>query len=270
MAFATIILPNYASAFWPFSTNVDAAVNPFIPDSRTPALVAATNFDPNPNKGLGDTITTSGGKALLSFAGPSGTIVNVASAIPSDRISVYVVRPGDTLSDIAAMFNVSVNTIIWANDLKSARDVHPGDTLIILPISGIEHTIVKNDTLKSIAKKYGGDASEIAQYNGLDVTVTLVVGSTVIIPGGEIALPAAAPRSQSSPIPSPLIVGGGTFQAGYYSNPVPGALVTQGIHGRNGIDLGAPRGTPVHAAADGVGKNAYGARVFIFSARFHC
>jgi murein DD-endopeptidase MepM/ murein hydrolase activator NlpD len=32
---------------------------------------------------------------------------------------------------------------------------------------------------------------------------------------------------------------------------MPGAIITQGLHGWNGIDLGAARGTPIHAAAGG-------------------
>ena len=56
--------------------------------------------------------------------------------------------------------------------------------------------IVKGDTLKSLAKKYGADANEIAEYNGLDPSHSLAVGSTVIIPGGEISAP--VPSSSSS------------------------------------------------------------------------
>ncbi len=248
MLFATTIVPNHVRAFWPFSTNASATVNTSISGAKTPALVAATNSDPNPDKGLGANIQTSGDRALLAYAGPSGTIAGVTTSTPPDRISVYVVRAGDTLSDIAGMFNVSVNTIIWANNLKGVKDVHPGDTLIILPVSGVERTVVKGDTLKSLAKKYDADALEIAQFNGLDLDDPLVIGSTLIIPGGEIAAPAPVAPSHSSPV---LQGGGGAFLAGYFSNPVPGARVTQGIHGKNGIDLGGARGTPIHAAADG-------------------
>ncbi len=250
VVFASTFIPNRASAFWPFSSNADAAVSTFVPGSTTPALQASINIDPNPNKGLGDTIQTTGGRALLASAGPSGTIADVAGAVQPDRISVYVVRSGDTLSEIADMFGVSVNTIIWANNLSGVRDMHPGDTLVILPVSGVERTVVKGDSLKSISKKYGADANEIAQYNGLDPAENLVVGSTLIIPGGEMAAPATA-KSPARKINEPYLGGSGAVQNGYYDNPIPGAVITQGLHGWNAIDLGAARGTPIHAAADG-------------------
>ncbi len=169
---------------------------------------------------------------------------------------MYEVRGGDTLSEIADMFGVSVNTIIWANNLSGPRDVHLGDILIILPVSGVERTIVKGDTLKSIANTYGADANEIAQFNGLDSSVALVVSSTIIIPGGEMA-PAAPVIKKALPQnigPEPYLGGGGPAQNGYYNSPVPGLHITQGLHGHNGIDFGGlgARGTPIHAAADGV------------------
>ena len=245
-----MLLPGRASAFWPFSTNADAAVSASVLGSSVPALQASVNIDPNPNKGLGDNIQTSGGRALLASAGPSGTIADVAGATTPDRISVYDVKKGDTLSDIAKMFNVSVNTIIWANNLSGVNDVHPGDTLIILPISGVERTIVKGDTLKSIAKKYGADVNEIAQYNGLDPAEPLALGSTVIIPGGEVApVPVKSPSRKIKS--EPYLGGGGSAQPGYYDNPIPGSTITQSIHGWNAVDLGAARGTPIRAAADG-------------------
>lgn len=244
-------MPNRAGAFWPFSIHADAAVSFFTPGSSTPALQASVNIDPNPNKGIGDIIQTSGGRALLASGGPSGTIADVAGATPPGSISVYVVRPGDTLSEIADMFGVSANTILWANDLKNSRDVHPGDTLVILPVSGVERKIVKGDTLKSIAKKYGADANEIAQYNGLDLQEPLIIGSVLIIPGGEISAPVSNASAGRDSFTSSYQGGGGKFLPGFFINPLPGAIFTQGLHGWNGIDLGAPRGTPIYAAANG-------------------
>ncbi|MBU6388351.1 M23 family metallopeptidase [Patescibacteria group bacterium] len=247
-----MLLPDRANAFWPFSVNADAAVNTLVPDSSTPTLKASTNIDPNPDKGLGDSIQTTGGRALLADAGPSGTTADVVGTTQTDRISVYVVRDGDTISEIAKMYDVSVNTIIWANNLSGVNDVHPGDTLIILPISGVKRTVTKGDTLKSIAKKYGADANEIAQFNGLDSSAALVVGSTIIIPGGEVVPPSVKKSSPNRRVGrEPYLGGSGAAQNGYYGNPLPGSLVTQGIHGWNAVDLGAARGTPIHAAADG-------------------
>jgi murein DD-endopeptidase MepM/ murein hydrolase activator NlpD len=139
-----------------------------------------------------------------------------------------------------------VNTIIWANNLSGIKDVHPGDTLIILPISGVKRTVVKGDTLKSIASKYGADANEIAQFNGLDPALALVVGSTIIIPGGEISAPSSPTKSVISTSASYS-----TIAAGYYSSPIPGGIITQGLHDGKAVDIGAARGTPIHAAADG-------------------
>lgn len=239
-----ILLPNRADAFWPFFTNADAAINTFIPSASTPVLVASINI--NPGVDAPTTLATSNGSALISYNGPTGTTADVANVPPPGRISVYVVRRGDTLSDIANMFNVSVNTIIWANNLISSRDVHSDDTLVILPISGIERTVMKGDTLKSIAKKYNADANEIAQYNGLDPSALLAIGTIIIIPGGEISTPAT-----SRVVSEPYLGGSGPVQTGYYINPVPGGIITQGLHGWNAIDIGAARGTPIHAAANG-------------------
>ncbi|MBI5405577.1 peptidoglycan DD-metalloendopeptidase family protein [Candidatus Kaiserbacteria bacterium] len=249
---ASSFIPDKARAFWPFSTNADAATVASFPHQSSSEIYvrAAVNIDPNPNKGLSG-IQTSGGRALLAYGGPSGTIADVAGRASSDRISVYVVREGDTLSDIANMFGVSVNTLFWANDLKSVRDVHPGDTLVILPVSGVEHVVKKGDTLKSIAKKYSADADDIAQFNGLDPDAALEVGSTIIVPGGEIVSP--APRSSSpSSVREPYLGGGGSVRPGYYGNTVEGGVITQGIHGWNAVDIGAARGTPIYAAADGI------------------
>ncbi|MFI5260212.1 MAG: peptidoglycan DD-metalloendopeptidase family protein [Candidatus Paceibacteria bacterium] len=172
----------------------------------------------------------------------------------SDRTLVYVVGKGDTLPEIADLFGpkITVNTIILANNLTGSRDIHTGDTLVIF---GVKYIIVHGDTLKSIAKKYNADPDEIAQFNNFETTTPLEVGSTIIVPGAEpIKHVPAKPTKRGSTHKigkEPYLGGSGADQPGYYSNPLPGGLITQGIHGWNAVDLSAARGTPIHAAADG-------------------
>jgi murein DD-endopeptidase MepM/ murein hydrolase activator NlpD len=169
----------------------------------------------------------------------------------TDTVSVYEVKKGDTLQDVAALFNVSVNTIIWANNLSS-KTITKGDTLIILPVTGIKHVVKKGDSISSVAKKYKADAQDIAIYNGLSVDSSLTLGDTVIVPDGEIEI-ASQPKTKTSPKTKSRILNSYTYSApsGFLARPVVGGRKTQGIHGHNGIDIAATPGTPVLAAASG-------------------
>lgn len=211
-------------------------------------LQAALNFDPNPQKGGGD-ITIIGGSALLPDSGPLGTLVDVENFSPSsDNISIYVVREGDSLSEIAEMFGVSANTIIWANNIARGDLISVGQTLVILPVSGVRYTVLKGDTLEKIAAKFKGDIDEIARFNDIANTAELAVGSTLVIPDGEIG---PAIREKYG-VPSNVVYGtNGPSYEGYYLRPLSGGRKTQGLHGFNGVDIGAPYGTPVYAAAAG-------------------
>lgn len=163
--------------------------------------------------------------------------------IDSDLISLYVVHPGDTLPAIAKMFGVSVNTIKWANEIGS-KGISVGQTLVILPISGIKHVVKPGDTIQSIAKLHKGDVDEIIQYNNLSVGEKLKTGDIIIVPDGE------APASYSGSSKTNLNYSGPSY-AGYYMRPIVGGVKTQGIHGHNGVDLASSYGANIYAAADG-------------------
>ena len=77
-------------------------------------------------------------------------MADVAVNPDTDQISLYVVKSGDTHFFIAKMFGVSTNTIRWANDLVAGQAISEGTVLTILPVSGVEHTITKSDTLKKL------------------------------------------------------------------------------------------------------------------------
>lgn len=213
-------------------------------DTRTmPLLEGGHSFNTQTALGGGD-ITIVDGSALASETSPlAGTAVALGS---SDQISVYVVREGDTLSQIADMFGVTMNTIRWANDIPAKGSIHPDQTLVILPITGVKHVVKKGDTLASIIKKYKADKDEVLQFNGLESGVVLAVGDELIIPHGEVVVAPSAASSGGA-----KTYGGGPSYDGYFMRPVKGGTRTQGIHGYNGIDIAAAYGTAIYAAAAG-------------------
>lgn len=180
-------------------------------------LEPAIHVDPNPAKGGGD-ISVVDGMALLPETGPSGTMADIADAPTSSTISVYIVRPGDTLGEIAEMFDVSTNTIRWANDI-AAGGIKPGQTLVILPITGVRHTAVKGDTIESLAKKYKADADEIRDYNALSIQAKLAVGDVVIIPDGTVAAP--KPVAKRPTATAPYRGGAGADLGGFLFGQLP-------------------------------------------------
>jgi murein DD-endopeptidase MepM/ murein hydrolase activator NlpD len=130
-----------------------------------------------------------GSSSLSALAIANGS----ASVAPREVIETYIVSSGDTLSTIASSYGISLNTLLWANNLTTRSLVKPGQTLTILPVSGVAHTVKKGDTLAQISKKYGVDQGKILSYNKLAGDSTLSVGQQVLIPGGVVQPVAAKP-----------------------------------------------------------------------------
>src|SRR3989344_8957873 len=215
------------------------------PQRETDLLVAALHPDPNPAKGGGD-ITIEGHVLIAPLAIDGASSDDTENS--SDQIARYVVRSGDTLSSVAKMFNVSINTIRWSNDMPSGSVIRVGQELLILPIDGVRHTVKNGDTIASIAKKFKGDGKEIQNFNDLKVGEVLVVGEVVVIPDGVIVTsPANLTRITGK---NRITKHGGPSIDGYYLRPVSGPK-TQSSHGNNGVDMGSPTGTSVLASAGG-------------------
>ncbi len=170
-------------------------------------------------------------------------------------LDIYVVRRGDTLPQIANMFDITVDTIYSANDLTKGSKVKEGDVLIILPSSGVDYKIKKGDTLKGIANKFKVPVEDIIGYNGITGS-KVVVGDEIFIPGGSLETEVKKP-SKSTPSGSSVAAAKGKYSTsidttGYFTHPVPGSVRVRGVKGNHkGVDFGAPTGTPIYAAAAG-------------------
>jgi surface antigen/LysM repeat protein len=104
-------------------------------------------------------------------------------------VQIYTVAQGDTLSSIAGKYGITVNTILWANDLPNADAIKPGDQIFILPVSGLSHIVVAGETLDDIAKKFNADKAQIIAFNSLLANGEIKVGDTIVIPGGSKVVP---------------------------------------------------------------------------------
>lgn len=200
-----------------------------------------------------------------------GSVEPLAPQDDKPVITTYTVVKGDTLSGIASKFSISVNTLLWANDLNKKSAIKEGQKLTILPVSGVVYTVKKGDTLGGVASKFDVSLDEIISFNDLEEDKTIKVGMKLILPNAELPLekaPAPVAKKVETKVVSQKAVPDTKEEApetkteepkviqaqessSYFTHPIPGSVLTQGLHGYNSVDFGAPVGTPVLASASG-------------------
>jgi len=261
------------------------AANPAIADLRAAELGASTTTAPEPAASAPATATTARLAALddSSAAGPyatDGTLLTtptVVSPSPGVEVRVYAVTAGDTLTGIAARFGLSMMTLWWSNTLASKDQLHVGELLLIPPTDGVLYTAQAGDTVVAVATRFRADPAAMRSYNHL-ATDELTLGQQVMIPNGvgpsivlaTAAKPTVAPTSHpASHVTVPRATStSGCTGCGFAPLlwPVKGGYVSQGFgctgfsaeppfgscpHYHGGIDIAAPTGTPIVAAAAG-------------------
>lgn len=148
-------------------------------------------------------------------------------------VKVYTVAEGETLSEIAAKNHITINTILWANDIGNVDSIKPGDTIFILPVSGIKYIVKAGDNIESIANKFKADKERIIAFNDLPANGGLETGKEIVIPDGQGEKPVSS-QQPSSGLERRQYAGvsGGSPQIGE----------TKGITGSDGDDGKAGRG----------------------------
>ena len=184
-----------------------------------------------------------------------------------ERIQAYTIKKGDTISSIAKQFNISENTILFANSDIKGKSLKIGQTLVILPVDGVTYTVKKGDTLSSIALKYKVKASEVADFNNIDPK-NLKVGDSLILPGGTIPKKVEAkpvekiknPANEAQLDKTQEISDKETSGGYIWPLPVGVGSISQRLHDGQSVDIRAPKGSPIYAMADGtvLVADAYG------------
>ncbi len=173
------------------------------------------------------------------------------------NIITYIVKEGDSPAKIAAQFGISLNTLLWANNLKPNSVIKPGQELIILPITGVYHKVKKGDTLSSIAKKYSASVEEIKEFNNVTDDL-LQEGQELIIPNGKILSSQIASKSLSSAASrnglKPMTEDTSSWQKldGFFAYPTINGYNKGILHYYNAVDIINYCGSPIYASADGV------------------
>jgi murein DD-endopeptidase MepM/ murein hydrolase activator NlpD len=115
-------------------------------------------------------------------------VVTVESNKPWNQVSEYTVKEGDTLSSISAKFDVSIDSVKWANPSINWQKVKPGVVVSVPPVTGVVYKVKPGDTVYSIAKKLQTDPQGIVDFPmntfSDDETFALVAGQTLIVPDG--------------------------------------------------------------------------------------
>ena len=161
------------------------------------------------------------------------------------------------MSTIAERYGVSINTLLWENRLGARDYIQPGQSLTILPVSGVSHQVKSGDTIASLAKKYDADEAEIITYNKLADASAIGADQILLIPHGRVPTP-----------PAPVLTGRlASADSGFSGNPPPSARAPQGggllwpttsrkinqyfTYRHTGIDVDGEYSSPIYAAQEG-------------------
>jgi len=196
-----------------------------------------------------DPWSISAAPSVLSASTDDPGIDTQISSKVRDSVIDYSVQEGDTIASISEKFSISQDTIRWKNDITKDR-IKVDQALKILPVTGIAHTVVKGDTVYSIAKKYDAEAQAIVDFPfntfSDDETFELAIGQTVIVPDGVM------PSIQVTSRVRQITPNAGTVTAsGQFVWPAQGLITQRFSWYHPGLDIANPSGPNVIAADSG-------------------
>ncbi len=97
----------------------------------------------------------------------------------------HIVQRGETLTQIARRYGVSVAHIVQANGIRNPNRIFPGQRFCIPdvpPLCPTIHLVQRGDTLSRIARRYGVRVADIVRANGIDNPNRIYPGQLLCIP----------------------------------------------------------------------------------------
>jgi surface antigen len=149
-----------------------------------PLAMASTSINPNPKEEANEILKDSQDQVLLADSSPT-----LKDPEENGGVKIHTVKEGENLGAIAQKNNITINTILWANDIEDIDSIMPGDQLFILPVAGLTYIVKNGDTIDSIAKEYEADRSKIISFNDLPANGELKEKQEIVIPGGQKEVP---------------------------------------------------------------------------------
>lgn len=192
----------------------------------------------------------------------------------------YTVKAGDSLWTIARVNNLTIDTLYGTNVMRNPDRLSPGTVLRIPNQDGLSLKVGKGQTLSTLAKKYNVSEKAIRMANGLKDKDQPKVGQELFLPGASQSLVAYRGSAGSGGVSkkAPAVAKSPSRSSVSFGWPVPRDISspfgwrihpirkTRRFH--SGIDIRAPRNTPIRAARDGQvifagWMNGYGRSVVI-------
>jgi len=240
---------------------------------KTQTAIAETDYLSSADHGITISIDYLNTIDEITFAKPD-IVTTTTNLKLRNQIESYTIQSGDTLSGIAERFGLTITTLLNSNGLTLRSSLKPGQTLTILPVDGLIHTVKSGDTISKLAKTYQAQTQQIKEQNKL-ADDNLPIGEKLIIPYGVKPTPVVVARPSSSSS-STAPAGTPTTNQAYDGSVAPGSVaatgtklqwpsavyvITQYYHmGHLGLDIsgGNALGTALYAAEDGVVTVAQG------------
>lgn len=196
---------------------------------------------------------TLGSNDLISQGGSIESVLVTDPDVGGITTTNHIVAQGETLEDLSELYNVSKDTIRWANinvgTIAFTDNLQSGWELTIPELNGVIYKVKSGDTIDSIVEQASLTNDEanrfnIIEFNNLEPPYNLVEGQTLFIPDGNLR----------DPLPTDALdIPTGVFIDPLYDPSCVNYVFTRGyLSYHNGVDLALGGGCIISAIANGV------------------